>query len=405
MKRSGTTDLPLHGGKVPSWLYERMGKMGLAIIRVIIEEYGRHEVLKRLSDPFWFQSFGAVLGMDWHSSGITTSVLGALKKSVNPHSKELGLYFCGGRGKQSRKTPRELYELSMKNGFDGEGLIRASKLSAKIDNTAIQDGFQLYLHSFILSAEGDWSVVQQGMQPELGFARRYHWHSGSIDSWVIEPHTSIYGKPGKNILNLVSKDASGAQQGILDILDETPGRMMKEVMHMQMPSHHDVRTTDIDLKRLGSVLYLAYENDLSDFEGALLLPGMGPRTLQSLALVSEVIFGTPTRFSDPARFSFAHGGKDGHPSPVPLTVYDETIDFLNKTVDKAVIDRSDKIRAMKKIHAIAKDIEGSFIPDASRYQDFLEHERKKVATLGGRTVMDDGPGQKLNNDSDQLSLF
>ncbi len=410
MKRSGFTDLPLHGGRVPAWLHERMAKLGVAIVEVIIAEYGRAEVLRRLSDPFWFQSFGAVLGMDWHSSGITTSVMGALKKSINPISAQLGLHICGGRGRQSRRTPHELLNLADRHGYAGDYLVRCSKLSAKIDNTAIQDGFQLYLHSFILSAEGDWSIVQQGMNPEVGKARRYHWHSPSLTSFVDEPHASIYGPHQGSILNMVAHGAQPARQGVLDIVQEAPALMLKEVMHLQMPAHHDVRVSDIDLKRLGAMLFLAHERDLDGFEDLMLLEGLGPRTLQSLALVSEIIYGTPIRFSDPARFSFAHGGKDGHPFPVPLQVYDETISFLNQSVERARIDRTDKNQAFKKLFEISKRLEADFTPDSTKFDDLIAQERRQSKNYGGRTVFDDLADKKTQQaeagtPDGQLSLF
>ncbi|MCB0664339.1 MAG: DUF763 domain-containing protein, partial [Saprospiraceae bacterium] len=345
MKRSGYSDLPLHGGRVPAWLYSRMGKLGSAMVDVIVAEFGPAEFLSRMSDPFWFQSFGAVMGMDWHSSGMTTSVLGALKNEVNKRSNDLGLYFCGGRGKHSRATPRELMAIADQTGLDGGELVLASKLSAKVDSAAVQDGFQLYLHGFILSREGDWCVVQQGMNTQSRLARRYHWHSARLSSFVNDPHTSIVGKSVGQILNLVDRKAASSRQGMLDIVHEPPSRILSEIPYLKMPDHHDLRVNDVNLKRLGAILYLAHETDPKDFESLLLLKGVGPRTLQSLALVSEIIYGTPSRFTDPARFAFAHGGKDGHPFPVPLTVYDETITFLNDIVVKSKIDRSDKIQA------------------------------------------------------------
>lgn len=342
LKRSGSTDLPLHYGHVPPWLAQRMAKLGLAITESILAEYGRSEVIRRLSNPFWFQSLGAVMGMDWHSSGITTSVMGALKKSINPLSKELGIYICGGKGKYSRETPSELLKIADKTGLNGGELVRASKLSAKVDNTAIQDGFQLYLHSFVLSSDGDWAVVQQGMSAFSSTARRYHWHSQNLKSFVEEPHTGVCGINQGKILNLTANDASTTRASMLSITDERPDKMIAEIQKLVMPAHHDVKAKDVDLKRLGSILWLAQEKKPSDFEELLMLEGMGPRTLQSMALVSEVIYGTPSRFSDPARYAFANGGKDGHPFPVPVNVYDETIRVLQKAVEMAKIGNSDK---------------------------------------------------------------
>ncbi|MEO6980619.1 MAG: DUF763 domain-containing protein, partial [Mucilaginibacter sp.] len=222
MKRSGIADLPLHYGYVPVWLAERMAKLGLAVVENILLDYGRDEVLRRLSDPCWFQSLGAVMGMDWHSSGITTSVMGALKRSVNPHSKELGIYICGGKGKYSKQTPDELIKISETTGLNGHYLVKCSKLSAKVDNTAIQDGFQLYTHNFILSSSGQWAVVQQGMSDKTSTARRYHWHSETLSSFVDDPHTFIYGQNTGNILNMADKQADASRKGVMQIAGENP---------------------------------------------------------------------------------------------------------------------------------------------------------------------------------------
>jgi hypothetical protein len=386
MKRSGTADLPLHGGYVPIWLAERMAKLGLAIVQNILLDYGKDDLLRRLSDPFWFQSMGAVMGMDWHSSGITTSVMGALKRAVNPHSKELGIYICGGKGKYSRQTPDELMRISDRTGLDGNYLVRCSKLSAKVDNTAIQDGFQLYTHNFILSDTGKWAVIQQGMSDVSSTARRYHWHSDSLTSFVNDPHTSIYGKNTGLILNMADKQADSSRNGIMQIASEKPEYMLKEISKLVLPSHHDVEAKDVDLKRLGAVLWLAHEKQPSDFEDLLLLQGLGPRTLQSLVLVSEVIHGTPSRFNDPARFSFAHGGKDGHPFPVPTKVYDETIATLQTAVYKAKLGQTETTEAIKRLTRVAQDAEKDFIPNAN-FDKVIEEERKNSYKYGGRTVM------------------
>ena len=385
MKHSGTADLPLHGGYVPIWLAERMAKLGFAIVQNILLDYGKDDLLRRLSDPFWFQSMGAVMGMDWHSSGITTSVMGALKRAVNPHSKELGIYICGGKGKYSRQTPDELLRISDKTGLDGNYLVRCSKLSAKVDNTAIQDGFQLYTHNFILSDTGKWTVIQQGMSDASSTARRYHWHSDSLTSFVDDPHTSIYGKSTGLILNMADKQADSSRKGIMQIASEKPEYMLKEINKLMLPSHHDVKAKDVDLKRLGAVLWLAHEKSPADFEDLLLLQGLGPRTLQSLVLVSEVIHGTPSRFKDPARFSFAHGGKDGHPFPVPTKVYDETIATLQNAVYKAKLGQTETTEAIKRLTRVAQDAERDFIPNAN-FDKVIEEERKNSYKYGGRTV-------------------
>lgn len=403
MKRSGSADLPLHTGYVPQWLYERMAKLGFAITEAIIEEYGKKEFLSRMSDPFWFQSFGAVMGMDWHSSGITTSVMGALKRAINPHSKELGIYICGGKGKFSKDAPKELIVVGQQTGLNGNDLVHFSKLSAKVDNTAVQDGFQLYMHNFIVSNEGDWTVVQQGMREGDAMARRYHWHSQHVRSFVEEPHSAIYGENQGEILNLTASGANSTRQGIINITQEKPELMMQEFQQLIMPSHHEVRSKDLDLKRLGSILWLAHEKGPKDFEELLLLEGVGPRTVQSLALVSEIIHGTPSRFKDPARFSFAHGGKDGHPFPVPTKTYDEVINTLQKAVQRAKIGQTDKAEALKKIHQIAVKAEKDFIP-TDNLQQLIEKEISESWKYGGKTVFGDAKSPKRSKGV-QLRLF
>jgi hypothetical protein len=400
MKRSGTADLPLHYGYVPKWLAERMSRLGLAITEAIIAEYGSAEVLRKLSDPFWFQSFGAVMGMDWHSSGITTSVMGALKAAINPHYKELGIYICGGKGKKSRNTPDELLKYSEHTGLNGNELVRCSKLSAKVDNTALQDGFQLYTHSFVVNTEGLWTVVQQGMRNGSSTARRYHWYSEGLTSFVEEPHTGICGKNQGQILNLVAKAAQPSRTAMLSMTTESPDRMIAEARRLIMPNHHEVKAKDVDLKRLGAMLWLTQEKQPADFEELLLLEGMGPRTLQSMALVSEVIYGTASRFSDPARFSFAHGGKDGHPFPVPVKIYDETIAVLSKAVQQAKVGQSDKLHAIQQLSNLSRKAEQDFIAN-DNFEALIEKERKDSWKYGGKTVFGDA---KPPNEG-QLQLF
>ena len=325
MKRSGFADLPLHGGRVPPWLAERMTKLGTAIVEAILHHYGHSELLSRLADPFWFQALGSVMGMDWHSSGITTSVMGALKRGLTPRADELGIYICGGRGRHSRNTPNELRAIAERKNLDGEALVRTSRLTARIDNNAIADGFQIYLHTLVLSAQGEWTVVQQGMNETNRMARRYHWHSTSVRDFTSEPHTGIVGEHQGTIMNLVDANAKNAQSALLEIAKENPETTLQTARQLLVPRRHEVRAQDVDLKRLGSVLALAYDREFRDFASLLLLESLGPRTLQSLALIAEVVHGAPTRFSDPARFSFSLGGKDRHPFPVPLKTYDESI--------------------------------------------------------------------------------
>jgi len=404
MKRSGAADLPLHYGYVPQWLAERMARLGLAITESIITEYGKEEVLRRLSDPLWFQSFGAVMGMDWHSSGITTSVMGALKRAVNPHAKELGIYICGGKGKFSKETPAELLKIADSTGLDGDELVRCSKLSAKVDNTAIQDGFQLYTHNFIISNTGHWTVVQQGMHTADKTARRYHWHSDNLSSFTEAPHTGIAGVNQGEILNLTAMEASATKAAILQLTNEHPDKQIKEIQRVLLPAHHDVRSEDVNLKRLGAALWLAHEQPPENFEDLLLLQGVGPRTIQSLALVSEVIHGTPSRFSDPARFSFAHGGKDGHPFPVPINVYDETIATLQNAVHKAKMGATDKAEAIKKLHEMAARAEKDFIPN-NNFDQLIQRERDDSWKYGGRTVFGKAAAPRQVKKGVQLKLF
>ena len=402
MKRSGIADLPLHGGRVPLWLAERMETLGTAIAESVIYHYGRPALLARISDPFWFQAFGSVMGMDWHSSGITTSVMSALKKGLNPRAHELGVYVCGGRGRQSRRTPQELIAIAQRTGHDGEALVRTSRLTARIDNNAIADGFQIYLHSFLLTAEGDWAIVQQGLNDASGLARRYHWHYAAVGDFTSDPHTGIVGSPGGPITNLVDRRARPAQDALLTIARTEPARTLSDVRRLVMPRHHDVRAVDVDEKRLGAVLALAHVRELRDFASLLLVEQLGPRTLQSLALVAEVIHGTPTRFDDPARFSFAHGGKDGHPFPVPLKVYDESIAVLRRSLEAAKLGRSDKLHGFERLDAFTRAIERRGSP-AADVDATIAHERRLSRSIGGRTVFDDRPQRMAVRG--QLRLF
>mgnify|MGYP001094469551 FL=1 len=406
MKR-GTADLPLHYGTVPPWLAERMSLLGGAIAEAIIIEYGRPALLQRLSDPFWFQSLGCVLGMDWHSSGITTSVMNALRKAINCRSEELGVYICGGRGQFSRETPNQLLEVANKTGLNGNELVRHSKLAAKVDNTAVQDGFQLYLHTFIVTKEGDWSVIQQGMNPNERMARRYHWLSSSLRSFMEEPHTSVCGRNQGLILNLTDKLAAPTKEGIMELTKESPDKLMREVSII-LPNHHEVKAEDVNLKRLGAALILAHETNVSDMESLLLQEGVGPRTLQSLTLVSEVIHGTPSRFSDPARFSFAHGGKDGHPFPVPTSVYDETIEVFDKAIRQARLGEKDKSNALKNLSKISQEMEKSYTP-SNYFDDWVQHERDTSYKYGGKTVFGNAKKPQKKEDKGkggiQLSLW
>jgi hypothetical protein len=417
MRRSGVADLPLHGGRVPAWLASRMATLGTAIAESVLVHYGRPALLSRLSDPFWFQALGSVMGMDWHSSGITTSVMSALKRGLNPKAHELGVYICGGRGSQSRNTPGELRAIAERISLDGDALVRTSRLTARVDNNAVADGFQIYLHSFILTSDGEWAVVQQGMNEASRLARRYHWHSAAVRDFTSAPHTAIVGEHTGTIMNLVDLEARPAQEALLTITRADPARTLADLRgltmpraafalrasaprHLEMPPHHDVRAKDVNEKRLGAVLALAHQRDLRDFASFLLLEQLGPRTLQSLALIAEVVHGTPTRFDDPARFAFAHGGKDGHPFPVPLKVYDESIAVLRRALDAARLGHTDKLGGFKRLDSFTRAIEERHGAEAD-VAAIIAHERAISRSIGGRSVLDDSPRTRRG----QLELF
>jgi hypothetical protein len=384
---------------VPPWLAERMTLLGTAIVEHIVIAYGPGEFLTRLSDPFWFQALGAVMGMDWHSSGITTSVMGALKRGLNPHFDELGLTVCGGRGRHSVKTPDELRSLGGRTGLNGDELARVSRLTARVDNNAVADGFQLYLHSFVVHRDGEWAVVQQGMNAAGRMARRYHWHSAAVRDFVSDPHTAIVGEPQGTILNLVDGRADKARSALVAITQESVEKSLGEARRLVMPAHHELRSADVDLKRLGAVLAVAHEQNLRDFASLLLVEGLGPRTLQSLALVAEVVHGAPARFSDPARFAFAHGGKDGHPFPVPLKTYDETIGILRRALDAAKVGHTEKLEGFRRLDKLTRSVEQRRAPDAN-FDAAVRREREISHEIGGRTVFG-----KAKPPCPQMNLF
>ncbi|MEA2929810.1 MAG: uncharacterized protein QOG38_2238 [Hyphomicrobiales bacterium] len=400
-RRTGSADLPLHGGRVPPWLATRMTRLGAIIAQAIVHHYGREELLRRLAHPFWFQSFGAVMGMDWHSSGITTSVLGALKRGLNPMQGELGITVCGGRGKHSRKTPQELIAVGERVGIDGAALATASRLVAKVDSAAVQDGFDLYLHGFIVTDAGQWIVVQQGMNGDARQARRYHWLSEGLKSFVEEPHVAIDGPQQGMIVNLTDRRAQSARAGQLDLLDRLgPDRIVEELAkleapaavpdaqpmlpHLIMPAHHDVRASDVHVRRLRATLAAAADRGPSDFPDLLLTPGVGARTVKALAMVAEVVHGAPYRFADPARFSLAHGGKDRHPYPVPVKVYDETIRVLKSAVTNANLGRDEELSAIKRLDDQARALER--VARGPTVQDVIAQERQRSHLYGGRSV-------------------
>src|SRR4030088_1635102 len=404
-QRAGSADLPLHGGQVPKWLADRMTRLGAVMSEAIVHQYGRDELLRRLAHPFWFQSFGAVMGMDWHSSGITTSVIGALKRGLAPLSDELGIHVCGGRGQHSRKTPDELRSLGAPIVFDGARLTRASRLVAKVDSAAVQDGFDLYLHGFFVRDDGKWTVVQQGMNGDRKQARRYHWHSENLKSFVDEPHSAIDGPIQGEIINLTDRRAENSRAAQLELLGALgPDGIAREyaalskqptdqpeLPHLVMPAHHDVRASDVFTRRLHGTLAAAADRGPVDFPELLLTPGVGARTVQSLATVAEVVHGAPYRFEDPARFSLAHGGKDRHPYAVPIKVYDETIRVLKSAVQQAKLGREEEIQALKRLDAQARDLERT--ASGPTLEAFMATETAASPALGGRSVF--GWGQDL----------
>ena len=402
-RRAGSADLPLHNGRVPAWLGERMARLGAVIVEAIVHHYGREEMLRRLAHPFWFQSLGAVMGMDWHSSGVTTSVIGALKRGLAPLSGELGLHVCGGRGRHSRQTPQELVAIGERVGFDGAALAQASRLVAKVDSAAVQDGFDLYLHGFIVADDGQWVVVQQGMNGESRIARRYHWLSEGLKSFVEAPHAAIDGESQGEIVNLTDRRAEASRRGQLTLLrDLGPDRIVSEVAslsgleapapppdapflpHLVMPAHHDVRPKDVLMRRLHGALAAAAERGPQDFADLLLVPGVGARTVRSLAMVAEVVHGAPCRFSDPARFSLSLGGKDRHPFPVATKVYDQTIAVLKSALARAKLGNEERLDAIRRLDRQSRLLErragGPSLPA------LLEEERRRSHAFGGRSI-------------------
>ncbi len=417
-RRSGSADLPLHGGRVPRWLADRMTRLGALITEAIVREYGRDEWLRRMAHPFWFQSFGAVMGMDWHSSGITTSVIGALKRGLAPLSGELGIHVCGGRGRHSRATPGELLAIGERVGFDGAALAGTSRLVAKVDSAAVQDGFDLYLHGFIVTDDGRWVVVQQGMNGDRRQARRYHWLSEDLKSFVDDPHAAVDGPGQGRIVNLADRRAQASRTAQVAMLQGLgPDAIVREwrrivpaaatpapapqpqvpfqfdlLPHLTMPDHHEVRGSDVVTRRLHGNLAAAAENGPRDFTELLQLPGVGARTVRALAMVAEVVHGAPCRFTDPARFSLAHGGKDRHPFPVPTRVYDHTIGVLKSAVHDARLGREEQLAAIRRLDEQARRLERH--ASGPSVAQLIADERRQSHHYGGRSVFGwEPPGQ------------
>jgi len=379
-----------------------MSRLGAVMAQAIVHHYGRDEFLRRLASPFWFQSFGAVMGMDWHSSGITTSVIGALKRGLGPLQHELGIHVCGGRGSHSRRTPGELVEIGDRVGFDGAALAQTSRLVAKVDSAAVQDGFELYLHGFIVTDDGRWVVVQQGMNGQRKQARRYHWLSEGLESFLDAPHTAIEGAAQGHIINLTDREAQQSRKNQLDLLQALgPDGLSREfakllrhkaqtltlqltLPHLSMPEHHDVRSKDVIVRRLHAAFAAAAESGPKDFQDLLLVSGVGARTVRALAMIAEVLHGAPYRFADPARFSFAPGGKDRQPFPVPLRVYDETIRVLKLAVQKAKLGCEEELAALRRLdhqaRLLERQTEGPPLPV------MIAEERRLSHSYGGRSI-------------------
>jgi uncharacterized protein len=412
-QRSGSANLPLHSGHVPAWLSGRMAMLGRVIVEAVVLEYGRAELLRRLAHPFWFQSFGAVMGMDWHSSGITTSVVGALKRGLAPIQRELGIYVCGGKGLKARQTPAELAAVGDSTGIDAQALATSSRLVAKIDGAAVQDGFDLYLHAFFVSIEGAWCVVQQGMNETLKEARRYHWQSENLGGFFDSPHSGIEGRNLGVIVNLADARAQRSRLASLELARTHPDRTVGVLRrwreagnlalplfpeldaappepaappqpHLDLPHHHEVRATDVSLKRLHATLAAAAERGPRDFAELLLQPGVGARTVAALAFVAEIVHGAPSRFADPARFALAHGGKDGHPFPVPLKVYDATLSVLKRAVKRARLGSSETLTALRRLDEQARLLEAR--ASGPSFDAHVAEERGRSGVYGGRRV-------------------
>jgi hypothetical protein len=348
--RKGIATLPLHWGRAPRWLFEEMKKLSLGIMEAMLVEYPHVKILENLSDPFWFQSFGCILGFDWHSSGVTTTTMGALKEAFK--KLDAGIYICGGKGKTSLKTPEEIKQIGNQKGIDVNSLIYTSRITAKVDNAALQDGYSIYHHTIIFTPKGEWSVVQQGMNETNRMARRYHWFSDSLKEYTCEPHKGIITDGFTKPLNMVSRDSTGSRKISAEIASEYPDKTLKElkkIRELKLPARHYIIGSDVNLKKLKRPLELAFDHQPGDFESLLGIKGVGPATIRSLALIGELLYGEKPSFEDPARYSFAHGGKDGIPYPVDRENYRRSICYLKKAVSMAEVGETEKLRLLKRL--------------------------------------------------------
>ncbi len=320
---------------------------------MMVAELGHREFLMRLSDPYWFQALGCVLGFDWHSSGITTTVTGALREGLRGIEAELGLFLAGGKGVASRKTPEQIRHHAEQCSISAEPLVYASRMSAKVDSTAVQDGYQIYHHAFVFTSTGLWAVIQQGMNTDRGLARRYHWLGETVQHLTVEPHAAVCcDMRGQPVLNLVANESGDTRAACGAISREHPDGVIADLSRLKalnLPMRHKVCVRDIEEKRLHRVLIKTYENQPADFENLLGIVGVGPKTIRALSLLSELLYSAPPSYSDPARFSFAHGGKDGTPYPVDVATYDKTIDVLRKAVNTAKVGNIDKVQAIRRL--------------------------------------------------------
>jgi len=357
MQRTGTANLPLHGGKAPRWLFQRMTRLCGGILEYMVEELGPGETLVRFSDPFWFQSLGCVLGFDWHSSGVTTTTCGAVKEALRAYP-DLGLFACGGKGAASRRTPLEIEEHAQRIGLSGDApdLIRASRMSAKVDSNALQDGYQIYHHFFLFTSEGEWTVVQQGMNESLGLARRYHWVSRGLSDFVEEPHKAICAQRRGLTLNLTARDSRETREAAAALAGERPDKLVGELERLQsldLPRRHQLFLRHLHPSSIRRVLLKTYQRQPEDFATLLGMPGVGAKTLRALSLIAELVHGTSLSWEDPARYSFAHGGKDGYPFPVDRETYDNSIDILERAVRSLKVGRSEKADALRRLSSTA----------------------------------------------------
>lgn len=372
--KTGRADLPLHGGHCPSWLFEDMKELGAGVVEALLVEFSREEVLRRFSDPGWFQAFGCLLGFDWHSSGLTTVVLGALKEALNPRAHELGLFVAGGKGAASRQTPRELADYADARAPDlpVDDLQHTSRMAAKVDSAAVQDGHQLYHHCMIVTPEGNWCVVQQGMRGEAEWARRYHWLDEAAREFLDDPHAGIRAVQEETVLNLATSGSRPNRSVSLDLVREDPVGLLKDYHRLRAGDGRSSRSLELprrhelpEASSLDRVLGALYERPPEDYEDLLGRDGVGPKTVRALSMVAEVVWGASPSYEDPARYAFAHGGKDGHPFPVQKQRYRQSIDALREAVRSARVGRGRKMKALERLAELTeKGPPSKFLPDS-----------------------------------------